>query len=108
MQPQTPDHVFDLIDGYVASAALGAALEHGIFWLVADEPATPARLAADIGVREDRMGAWLELLTELGRFKDHKVADVVRITKSNYSAPVEPELLAEAEKWQAIISGIGD
>lgn len=38
----------------------------------------------------------------------HKVADVVRITKSNYSAPVEPELLAEAEKWQAIISGIGD
>jgi hypothetical protein len=38
----------------------------------------------------------------------HKVADVVRITKSNYSAPVEPALLAEAEKWQAIISGIGD
>ena len=38
----------------------------------------------------------------------HNVADVVRITKSNYSAPVEPALLAEAEKWQAIISGIGD
>jgi hypothetical protein len=37
-----------------------------------------------------------------------KVADVVRITKSNYSAPVEPERLVEAEKWQAIISGIGD
>ena len=38
----------------------------------------------------------------------HKVADVVRITKSNYSAPVEPALLAEAAKWQVIISGIGD
>lgn len=36
------------------------------------------------------------------------VADVVRLTKSNYSAPVEAELLEEAEKWQAIISGIGD
>ena len=36
------------------------------------------------------------------------VADVVRLTKSNYSAPVEAELLVEAEKWQAIISGIGD
>lgn len=36
------------------------------------------------------------------------VADVVRLTKSNYSAPVEPELLVQAEKWQAIISGIGD
>jgi hypothetical protein len=41
--------------------------------------------------------------------KQHfKVADVIRITKSNYSAPVEPERLIEAEKWQAIISGIGD
>ena len=36
------------------------------------------------------------------------VADVVRLTKSNYSAPVEAELLVEAEKWQALISGIGD
>lgn len=36
------------------------------------------------------------------------VANVVRLTKSNYSAPVEAELLVEAEKWQAIISGIGD
>ena len=36
------------------------------------------------------------------------VADVVRLTKSNYSAPVEAELVVEAEKWQAIISGIGD
>lgn len=38
----------------------------------------------------------------------HGVADVVRITKSNYSAPVEPELLQQAEKWQALISGVGD
>ena len=32
----------------------------------------------------------------------------VRIVKSNYSAPVEPEFLREAEKWQALISGVGD
>ena len=38
----------------------------------------------------------------------HGVANVVRIIKSNYSAPVEPELLVEAEKWQALIAGIGD
>lgn len=36
------------------------------------------------------------------------VAEVVRLTKSNYSAPVEAELLVEAKKWQAIISGMGD
>lgn len=38
----------------------------------------------------------------------HAVGDVVRLIKSNYSAPVEPELLVEAEKWQALIAGIGD
>ena len=38
----------------------------------------------------------------------HRVAAVVRLTKVNYSAPVEGHLLAEAEKWQALISGVGD
>ena len=38
----------------------------------------------------------------------HGVRDIVQIVKSNYSAPVEPAFLEEAEKWQAIISGIGD
>ncbi|MCG6951399.1 MAG: hypothetical protein LJE90_03445 [Betaproteobacteria bacterium] len=36
------------------------------------------------------------------------VRRVVRLTKSNYSAPVEPELLNEAERWQALIAGVGD
>ena len=36
------------------------------------------------------------------------VADVVRPTKSNMSAPVEAGLLEEAEKWQALIAGVGD
>jgi hypothetical protein len=36
------------------------------------------------------------------------VARVVRLTKSNYSAPVEPGLLAESGRWQALIAGIGD
>jgi hypothetical protein len=36
------------------------------------------------------------------------VAKVVRLTKSNYSAPAEPALLSEAEKWQALIAGVGD
>jgi hypothetical protein len=36
------------------------------------------------------------------------VAKVVRLTKSNYSAPVEPELLNEAQRWQALIAGVGD
>ncbi|MCB1549816.1 MAG: hypothetical protein KDJ41_18595 [Hyphomicrobiaceae bacterium] len=38
----------------------------------------------------------------------YRVASVVRLTKYNYSAPVEPELLKEAAKWHAIITGVGD
>jgi len=36
------------------------------------------------------------------------VAKVVRLTKANYSAPAEPEILNEAERWQALIAGVGD
>jgi len=38
----------------------------------------------------------------------HGVADVVRLTKSNYSTPVEAELLGDAERWNALIAGVGD
>ena len=38
----------------------------------------------------------------------HGVAKVVRLTKSNYSAPAEPGLLSEAGRWQALIAGVGD
>ncbi len=38
----------------------------------------------------------------------HGVAKVVRLTKSNYSAPAEPELLSKADEWQALIAGVGD
>ena len=36
------------------------------------------------------------------------VADVVRVTKSNYSAPAEAEIMNGALAWNALIAGIGD
>ena len=36
------------------------------------------------------------------------VGEVVRLTKSNYSAPVEPGLLDGAARWNALVAGIGD
>ena len=35
-------------------------------------------------------------------------AEVVRTIKSNYSAPADAHLVEEAEKWDAVIAGIGD
>jgi len=39
----------------------------------------------------------------------HGAANVVRVTKSNYSAPADAELLDRAkEEWQALVAGVGD
>ncbi|MEO1060358.1 MAG: hypothetical protein AAFZ07_02990 [Actinomycetota bacterium] len=40
-----------------------------------------------------------------GRFG---VADVARLTKTNYSAPAGDDLLKQARHWHALVAGIGD
>jgi hypothetical protein len=36
------------------------------------------------------------------------VAEVVRLTKANYSAPAEPGLLSDAARWHVLVTGVGD
>ena len=40
--------------------------------------------------------------------EEYGVAQVVSRTKSNYSAPADPYIVAEIKQWDAVISGIGD
>ena len=40
--------------------------------------------------------------------EEQGVAKVVMRTKSNYSAPADPDIVAEIRHWDAAISGIGD
>ncbi len=40
--------------------------------------------------------------------EDFGVAEVVRRTKSNYSAPADPDIVDELRRWQAVVTGIGD
>ena len=40
--------------------------------------------------------------------ENYGVAEVVRITKANYSTPVEASLLGDAERWNALVAGVGD
>lgn len=35
-------------------------------------------------------------------------AEVVRRTKSNYSAPADRDIVDEIRRWQAVVTGIGD
>ena len=39
---------------------------------------------------------------------DYGVTEVVRVTKSNYSAPADAPIMEQAQAWDALIAGIGD
>ena len=52
--------------GFMASKALFAALEIGLFSLLADGPRTSAALAAETGVAPNRLGTLLRALAALG------------------------------------------
>lgn len=40
--------------------------------------------------------------------EEHAVASVVRLTKSNYSAPAGAAILEQAAGWDAVLAGVGD
>lgn len=66
MQPTTVDDVFDLMDGYITSAAVNAALELGLFWLVDEEPMEVPAIAQTLGIPVKRCQYWLQVLSTSG------------------------------------------
>jgi len=36
------------------------------------------------------------------------VAEVIRVTKGNYSAPAGPQIMDDAKRWHALVAGVGD
>jgi hypothetical protein len=75
------------------------------------EAARPPRLAgATVGMISNGKTGTAPLFDALeailrGRYG---VAEVVRRTKGNYSAPAEAELMAEAAGWAVLFAGVGD
>jgi predicted TPR repeat methyltransferase len=66
MKPTTTDAVFDLMDSYLTSAALGAAMEWGLFWLLAEQPLDAAGVGQELGIPTNRCRYWLQLLESVG------------------------------------------
>jgi SAM-dependent methyltransferase len=66
LKPNTADDVFDLLDTYLTSAALGAAMELGLFWLLAERPMDGASVAEVLDVPTNRCQFWLQLLSSVG------------------------------------------
>ena len=66
MKPTTPDEVLDVLDAPVASAALGAAMELGLFWLLESRPRTTSGISDALGIPPVRCSYWLQLLSRAG------------------------------------------
>jgi len=72
MKPQTVEQVFELLDAAVTSAALGAALEHRLFWMLADRPREAPDVAGELAIPMSRCRNWLRLLCTLGFLEENE------------------------------------
>ncbi len=66
MRPSTTTDVLDLLDASLTAAALGAALELGLFWMIQERPLAVAEIAQSLGIPPRRCGYWLQLLEQAG------------------------------------------
>ena len=66
MKPKTADDVLDLMNAYVTCAALNAALELGLFWLLAEQPLEAPQVAQALGIPAKRCQYWLQFLSTTG------------------------------------------
>jgi 2-hydroxy-4-(methylsulfanyl)butanoate S-methyltransferase len=62
----SPDEVLALLDQPLEGAAVAAALELGLFWLLESEPLHVAAIGEALGISETRCSAWLNFLEGMG------------------------------------------
>ncbi len=60
------DEVLALLDQPLVGAALGAALELGLFWLLESEPLDTTAVGEALGIPRARCAAWLDFLHSVG------------------------------------------
>ncbi len=70
MKPTTVDDVLDLMDESFASAALGTAMELGLFWLLETKPLDAQGVAHALGIPPRRCYYWLQLLCRTGLIEE--------------------------------------
>jgi SAM-dependent methyltransferase len=66
MKPATTEEVLELMDACFTSAALGAAIELGLFWLLDRQSLDAAGVAESLGIPANRCSYWLQLLNDTG------------------------------------------
>jgi len=66
MRLTTTADVLDLLDASFPSAAVGAALELGLFWMIDERPRSALEIGAALGIPSARCVYWLQLLEHAG------------------------------------------
>lgn len=66
MKPETTEDILEIMSGYIDSAALGAAMELGLFWLLAEKPLPTTDVAQSLNIPPNRCHHWLQILCKLG------------------------------------------
>ena len=70
MKPTTTEDIFELLDGYVISTALGTAMELGLFWLLVEQPLSVLEIAQSLDIPLNRCHTWLQLLCKIGLLEE--------------------------------------
>ena len=99
MRPTETDHVFELMEGYVPSAALNAALECGLFWGLAGQGRSVGELSLELGIPSARTRHWVDILCDQGL--------LVRDGESVRTSEVAHRIILgrySRETWQALAS----
>ena len=66
MKPETTEDILELMNGSIVSAALGTAMELGVFWLLAKKPLSATDVAQSLNIPLNRCHHWLQILCQLG------------------------------------------
>ncbi len=64
--PTEPRKILALLDAGAVSACVGAALELGLFWILADHPQSVDAVASRLGIPHVRCSYWLQVLAQAG------------------------------------------
>jgi cyclopropane fatty-acyl-phospholipid synthase-like methyltransferase len=70
VKPETTEDILELLQGYITSATVGAAMELGLFWLLVERPLSAFDVAESLNIPLNRCHHWLQLLSNLGLLED--------------------------------------
>lgn len=70
MKPETTEDVLDLLEAHALAAALGAAMQLGLFWLLKEQPLRDSDIAGVFGIPANRCRYWLQVLSNSGLLEE--------------------------------------